>query len=222
MCRVKPSRLVTVIVLGSSVPKSWKRTLFLVPSTPSFVFVQRQIIWLIFFLSQSWIIFGYLSWPFVSRQGKCWWVYLKYFGKRVKFTAYAVARLGRELQWISTPRTLSCFVIFRGFTGTKPKEHSLNEQLHGDVFELEKTIRKYQNIQKDADEYALKDATEWDAAMRRFDDSSTKIQKQLSETFSVIETLRKNAARLRSHNLLSSRLVTNPAAYYSISASVES
>ncbi|GAV04045.1 hypothetical protein RvY_14385 [Ramazzottius varieornatus] len=108
-----------------------------------------------------------------------------------------------------------------GSTGSRPKDQIIPEQLGSDIFDLEKQIKKYQKIQEDASEYSLADAVAWSSQMDGFDVSATKVRNQLSETFNVIDLLRRNTARLRSHNLLFNRLASNPNAYYSVASSVE-
>jgi SAM-dependent MidA family methyltransferase len=116
---------------------------------------------------------------------------------------------------------VNIFIVHRGSTGKKPKENIVQEQLVPDICELEKKIQRYQKIQLDAETYSLQDAVEWDAEMKRFDASATRVKNQLMDTFTTIDLLRKNTARLRSQNLLSSRLFNNPASYYSVASSVE-
>ena len=95
------------------------------------------------------------------------------------------------------------------------------EPLVPDVCELEKKIQKYKKVQEDADEYSLDDAVKWDAQMKRFDAAATKVKNQLSDTFTAVDLLRKNTARLRSQNILSSRLSSNPATYYNVASTME-
>ncbi|XP_055327798.1 uncharacterized protein LOC129581010 [Paramacrobiotus metropolitanus] len=109
-----------------------------------------------------------------------------------------------------------------GFSGMKPRDHIIDDPLKSEVLELEKRIRKFRDTQKGADAYTLQDATEWEVEIKDYDRTASKIQKKLQETFSVIDVLRKNAARLYSNTLLSTRLSSSPSAYYSIASAIES